>query len=164
MNLFVLDADPAVAAQMQCDKHVVKMILETAQMLSTAHYACDALTDDLQDPDIYKPTHVHHPCTRWVSATSANYRWAYEHFAALAAEYEHRYYLQHKSWWKIGKALKKLPRNIIGARMTPFAQAMPDQYKDNCAVNAYRNFYANDKANFLKYTKRPMPDWLKVLA
>ena len=82
MNIFVLDTDPTIAAQMQCDKHVVKMPLECAQMLSTVHRHYGS--DDFQ---LYKSTHKHHPCTLWAASSRANYAWLFDHFRALNDEY-----------------------------------------------------------------------------
>ena len=160
MNIFVLDQDPIVAAQMQCDKHVVKMPLECAQMLSAAHRALDYDTLPTDSP-IYHLTHQNHPCTRWAMQAADNYRWLYEHFRGLTDEYTYRYYLEHKSWWKLSNILAKPPKNIREASLTPFAQAMPDEYKHDDAVVAYRRFYVADKRNFLKYRKRPVPQWLE---
>ena len=90
MNIFFLDADPKYAAQMQCDKHVVKMVLETAQMLSTAARA--------QGHDVgYKSAYPKHPMTLWVSQNADNFRWAWLHGMSLAKEYTNRYDRIHKS-------------------------------------------------------------------
>ena len=86
MNIFILDEDPVQAARMQCDKHVVKMPLESAQMLSVAHRVLDYDTLPT-DSKIYKIAHEHHPCTRWVMKSFDNYMWLWNHFKALASEY-----------------------------------------------------------------------------
>ena len=163
MNIFVLDEDPQEAARMQCDKHVVKMTLESAQMLSVAHRVCDYDTLP-KDSVIYGVSHQHHPCTQWVMKSVANYMWLFDHFKALADEYTYRYYLEHKSWWTLGDALSDAPKNIADIGLTPFAQAMPQQYKDDDAVVAYRNFYKTEKHDFLKYRKRLAPSWLQLAA
>ena len=113
MNRFVLDEDPVAAAQMHCDKHVVKMILEEAQMLSTAHRVIDhfailthrpdgkrsrtewVLRDNALDGLLYRSTHVNHPCSAWVRASSANYDWARRLLRALSDEYTYRYGREH---------------------------------------------------------------------
>ena len=161
MNIFVLDLDPQQAARMQCDKHVVKMPLESAQMLSAAHRCLDYDITPSDSP-IYGITHEHHPCTQWVMRSSDNYQWLYEHFKALAEEYEYRYYVEHRSWWKLRDILKMTPKNIAKGSLTPFAQAMPAAYKDDDVVVAYRNFYASEKREFLKYKKRNVPSWLQL--
>jgi hypothetical protein len=155
MNIFVLDTCPTIAAQMQCDKHVVKMPLECAQMLSTVHrhYGSD-------DAQLYKSTHKHHPCTLWAATSRANYAWLFDHFRALNDEYFHRYYKNHLSWTKLRDVLAEPPAQMRDDDPTPFAQAMPDEYKHDDAVVAYRAYYINEKANLLTYTKRDQPTWL----
>lgn len=156
MNIFVLDASPCESARMMCDKHVVKMVLETAQLLSTAWN----VIDPNHGMDLYKSTHMNHPCSLWVRETSMNYIWAYSHFAALCTEYTHRYGKTHKTQ---GMAfnLYKLPP-IGGLEQTPFAICMPEKYKvTNDPVQSYRNYYNGDKAAFAKWTNREVPEWFK---
>ena len=155
MNIFVLDTDPTIAAQMQCDKHVVKMPLECAQMLSTVHRHYGS--DDFQ---LYKSTHKHHPCTLWAATSRANYAWLFDHFRALNDEYKYRYGNTHLSWFKLQAVLAEPPAQMRDDDLTPFAQAMPDEYKHDDAVVAYRAYYINEKANLLTYTKRDQPIWL----
>jgi hypothetical protein len=155
MNIFVLDTDPTIAAQMQCDKHVVKMPLECAQMLSTVHRHYGS--DDFQ---LYKSTHKHHPCTLWAASSRANYAWLFDHFRALNDEYFHRYYKSHLSWTKLRDVVANPPAQMRDDDPTPFAQAMPDEFKCDDAVVAYRAYYRNEKAKLLTYTKREQPEWL----
>jgi len=152
MNIFVLHSDPHIAAQMACDKHVVKMILETAQMLCTA-----AHTMGYTAP--YTPTHKKHPCTLWASESSGNWNWLLEHGAALCREYTKRYGKVHKSQRVIEYCSRLKPRCSL-QKQTPFAQAMPPQYKNECAVTAYRAYYHGEKANFATW-KTKTPDWWK---
>jgi hypothetical protein len=161
MNIFALDDDPIYAAMYQCDKHVVKMTLETAQLLSSAHHMI--ATPDFPAPSgIYATTHQHHPSTLWTAKTSGNYAWLYNHFAALAGEYTYRFGKTHKSWVTLKHKLWQPPRDINHAPRTPFAQAMPDEYKHSDPVTAYRTYYVADKADFLKYSRRPAPWWVDV--
>lgn len=139
---------------MHCDKHVVKMPLECAQMLSTVQRA-GGNGDDI----LYRPTHQHHPCTVWAGQSRDNYAWLFEHFAALAAEYTHRYYKSHASWLKLRDVLR-CPPELPDIGLTPFAQAMPDEYKHDDAVVAYRAYYTHEKAPILAYTRREPPEWL----
>jgi hypothetical protein len=158
MNIFVLDKIPHMAARYHCDKHVVKMILETAQILSTVihkSYPDGFLT-------IYRPTHKNHPCTLWAGESYANMSWLYNLGMALCHEFYHRYGGEHKSKfiiWKAGRIMGYCDYNKQG--MTPFAQAMPDKYKQKDAVQAYRNYYKYEKTKLLTYTKREVPEWLK---
>ena len=94
MNIFYLDRDPQIAAQMMCDKHVVKMILESAQMLSTAHRVLDG--DEYADKNgLYKKAHVNHPSSEWVRCSYQQYKWLYDHMVALMEEYTYRYGKHH---------------------------------------------------------------------
>lgn len=156
MNIFILDTDPTRAAHMQCDKHVVKMVLETGQMLSTVQRQ---LGND--DDQLYRSTHQHHPCTRWAAETRGNYYWLWQHFRALADEFKYRYGNTHLTWTKLRTVTDFVPPNMSDSiDMTPFALAMPDEYKTDCAVQSYRNYYRNAKSAILAYTKRQSPDWL----
>ena len=131
MNIFILDSDPAKAAQYHCDKHVPKMILESAQMLSTV----------LGGP--YKPTHRNHPCTLWVAKSRANAAWLWSLARHLNIEYKRRFShtKNHKSWDVIASLEPALHSSLPDEFMTPFVQAMPDKYRCDDAVTAYRAYY-----------------------
>lgn len=159
MNIFALDDNPFAAAQAQCDKHVVKMTLETAQLLSTVHHT-HATKAHPAPTGIYAPTHARHPSTLWTAETSGNYTWLFAHFMALADEYTHRFFKTHKSWGDLCQILCEPPRLITHAPRTAFAQAMPDQFKHSDPVTAYRAYYRTAKADLLSYTRRPAPAWL----
>jgi len=148
MNIFVLDTNPILAAQMQCDKHVVKMCLETAQMLSTI----------AGGP--YKPTHVNHPCTVWARSSVSNFAWLYSHGVALCNEYEHRYNKVHKCLNVIENTLINMTVTLPDEVLSPFAQAMPEELKNEDVVKAYRDYYhQKSKTVDMRWTKRPIPDW-----
>lgn len=154
MNIFVLDKNPVQAAQYHCDKHVVKMVLESAQLLSTVNHKCHTWFFPM-----YKPTHQNHPCTLWLMESKANYKWCWDLFNALCREYTFRYNKIHASsslLWLLSVIPKPLPD--IG--LTPFAQAMPTIFKSDDAVLSYRQYYQEAKAQFLTYRNRPFPDWL----
>ena len=157
MNIFILDSDPILSVQYYVNKHVVKMILETAQLLSTAH----RILDNNDDPVLYKKTHCNHPCAKWVRETAGNYRYAYQLFKELSSEYHYRYDKQHLSWTKLKDILKEPPKNISSnMEITPFALAMPEQYKSSDAVNAYRAYYNGEKRHMFIWKKRPIPYWV----
>lgn len=158
MNIFILDEDPVTCAKYHADKHVVKMILESAQMLCTALNE----TSGLPTLTIYKSTHANHPCTKWVSASRHNALWLYDLMTALGEEYTYRYGKQHKTIEKMrdDAILIKIRVVLPDVPSTPYAQAMPDEYKHNDAVTAYRTYYLNDKRALLKYTKREVPHWV----
>lgn len=154
MQVFILDKNPKTSAKMQCDKHVVKMILESAQILSTVHH--------LQKTDyvdkVYVPTHIKHPCVIWANDSKKNYVWLLKHLKALLKEYEYRYNKQHKTK-NIFKYLKNIPKNLKNKKLY-FVLATPDKYKQKDPVKAYQDYYINEKSHFLKYTKRKKPKWL----
>ena len=154
MNIFVLDQSPDNAARMLCDKHVVKMCCESAQLLSTVCHA-----NGIKAP--YKATHKSHPCTVWAGVSQGNWEWLINHSLAMCAEYTHRYGKTHASQRVIEWCRDNAPEFSDTIR-TPFAQAMPDQYKSDCAVVAYRKYYHGEKAHFAKWTNRAVPRWWEV--
>jgi len=161
MNIFILENHPVDAAQMYCDKHVPKMVLELGQMLSTAH----RLLGDYTWDGMYKEAYVNHPCTKWVRESSANYSWAASHFQELALQYELRFGKKHKTWLDHGIDLWRTPYFLSWKSLeekkglTPFAQAMPDEYKNECAVTAYRTYYKNDKKRFARWERGVNPPY-----
>lgn len=153
MNIFVLDSDPRIAAKQHCDKHVVKMLLETVQLLSTARVTHGATAP-------YKATHKKHPCTIWVSASKTNYTWLVELGLALSDEYKKRFGKSHLSGRRLLEILDP-PPNMPELGLTPFAQAMPEQYKQiGDAVAAYRAYYLGEKVRFAKWARGSgVPFW-----
>ena len=182
MNIFILDKDPVIAAQLQCDKHVVKMIVESAQMLSTAHRMLDGtiqiapsksgkrmvkhyrLFDNLDlDETLYKAVHYKHPCTVWTMESDLNYDWHWVHFKALCDEYTYRYDKVHSSE-RLLQPLRIRPKNIPKGKLTPFKLAMkanPECMLEN-AVLSYRAFYQTKQDRFkMVWTKRSKPGWFQ---
>ena len=141
MNIFYLDEDPKLAAIYQYNKHVVKMILESAQMLCTAHHCI--MGDDADVP--YKIAHKNHPSTIWARQSGENYAWLYHHMMALGEEYSVRYGKKHLSITKCEDKLSILPGGILETGLTEMPQCMPDEYKDKCSVQAYWNYYIGEK-------------------
>lgn len=157
MNIFYLSNNTKLCAQYHCDKHQ-KMILESAQILSTCHHHYDSKIKS----ELYKPTHKNHPSVKWVQSSEENYEWLYSLFEELAIEFNYRRNRFHKSWTDLGKHLRKPPE---GMPKTPFSeppQAMPDKYKHSSTTAAYRAYYIGEKADFAKWTKRPTPAWFVV--
>lgn len=154
MNIFYLHENPVTAARYHCDKHVVKMILEYAQLLSTAHHVLDG--DDAPE-GIYKCTHKNHPSAVWVRQSKENYMWLVDLFLNCIREYNDRYGKWHKTE-SIKQVLSIPPANIPDAEFTQPPQCMPDEYKCDDPVTAYRNYYIGDKASFAvwKYSAPPM--------
>ena len=152
MNIFYLHEDPVKAAKLQYNKHVVKMILESAQMLCTAHH--EIMGDDADVP--YKRAHVNHPSTIWARRSAQNYVWLYDHFVALAQEYKKRYGKDHLSYTKCEPYLRFLPGGLPYTGFTQPPQAMPDEYKDECSLQAYWNYYINDKKHIANINKEKL--------
>lgn len=156
MNIFYVDTDPRIAARSLCDKHVVKMILESAQMLCTAHHVSGGVYVSNMP---YKATHKNHPSNIWVRKSFNHYIWLYDHFNWLCEEYTYRYGKTHKT--------EEYAWLLIRTPLLPMCdffdppQCMPDEYKLPDTVDAYRNYYKHGKSHLLKYTKREMPEWLK---
>ena len=148
MNIFVLDTNPSEAARLHLDKHVVKMPLETAQMLSSI------------SGGPYKVTHKNHPCTVWARQTKGNYHWLVQLGFALCKEYSHRYSKRHKCQDVIEK-LKHAPECVPDGDLMPFAQAMPDECKRDDAVEAYKEYYRKHKQHIATWTKRDVPDFMR---
>ena len=184
MNIFYLDKDPVVAAQMSCDKHVVKMILESAQMLCTVKRVLDGteytdltkngrkikrwrLDNSNLEQTIYKAGWLGHPSTQWVMKSAYNYVWLYNHMMALNQEYKLRWQkkVNHTSIDKLSFILRNPPKNaridVMGTDATP---AMPDHCKiPGDSVGSYRKYYILEKRRFAKWEKpnAVMPDWYK---
>ena len=152
MNIFYLHKDPVEAAKLQYNKHVVKMILESAQMLCTAHH--EIMGDDANVP--YKRAHVNHPSTIWARRSAQNYVWLYDHFVALAQEYKKRYGKDHLSYTKCEPYLRFLPGGLPHTGFTQPPQAMPDEYKNECSLQAYWNYYINDKKRIANLNKEKL--------
>lgn len=154
MNIFRLDSSAKLAAQYHCDKHVVKMVLETAQLLSTAHGGGDGMC---------KPTHVNHPCALWASETAGNYEWLWCLGCELLGEYSRRYGRLHAYGPMLHGPLAKIPSKLFNTSwlQTPAPQCMPDQYKRDDAVAAYRGYYLGEKMGFAHWAHSATPRWIE---
>lgn len=155
MNIFFLSWSPFYAAVLQCDKHVVKMTIETAQLLSSALHilGCDS---------IYRPTHLHHPTTKWVADSPDNFMWAVEHGLTLGEEYIRRYGRLHKSVDVIRQAGDKVRGWSCYA--TPPPKCMPDHIRDaypgddwDSVVRAYRAYYAEKAKKITPFNRKGKP-------
>lgn len=206
MNIFALDDDPFRAAEGHLDKHVVKMIIEYAQLMSTAHRLLDgqetkftlpdgkkqiinllegetaqlrirladgnyALNDtdaiakktekyQVTKPICYNASHVNHPCGIWTRENRENYQWLFDLFEACSIEYTRRYGKVHKTWIELGEFLSNAPKNIPEGKRTPFAVAMPEEFKvKDDPIASYKNYYLGPKTAFAKWTNRQPPTW-----
>lgn len=157
MNIFYLHNDPVECAKQHLDKHVVKMILETAQLLSNAHHMLDG--DQVIKP-IYKLTHKNHPSAIWTRESTQHYAWLWQLLRALCKEYTHRYGKVHKVEREdLLTVLMTPPSNIMDKGYRPPTPAMPDEYKTEDVIQSYKNYYNGAKKSFARWTNRPIPEW-----
>jgi hypothetical protein len=180
MNIFYLAYDPVESARSHLDKHVVKMILEYAQLLSSAHRVIDGKEsvvlsksgrkkkvwqlDDERDSLLYAATHINHPSAIWARSHAAHYAYLYDLFVATCDEYTYRYRKVHLTDTKLRHVLKAAPKNIFTDHETRVwngpTPAMPDECKvpgDHLA--SYRKYYIDKKADMAKWTNREPPEW-----
>jgi hypothetical protein len=154
MNIFFLDFDVKKCAEYHCDKHVVKMILETAQLLCSAHHVTGSTAP-------YKLSHKNHPCSIWVRESLSNYLYLCELGLALGEEYTYRYGKKHKSIEVIEWCLSNRP-NIHDVDFTTPPLAMGDEYKiGNDVIESYRNYYKGAKSGIVSWKNREVPKWYK---
>ena len=160
MNIFVLHPNAEIAARMHCDKHVPKMCVEAAQMMASAlrrHGATDEQMPLTKSGTPYKGGYAHHPCTVWAGEIQSNFTWLSVHARTLCKEYRKRFGKMHACEFPI-MVMSEMAKRIPVGKRTPFAQAMPDEYRDDDAVKAYRAYYHSK--TFAKWEKgTPAPDW-----
>ena len=176
MNIFYLDENPIKCAQYHYDAHVRKMLLESAQLLCTAHRVLDGteiikldkagrrrktyVFNDNRDEIFYKSTHVNHPCAIWVRESDSNYMWLFKLYKALCEEFQYRFDKSHKSM-ELMQLLSNAPKNIsCGAFTTPAIVTDGAGLRHGDPVVAYRDYYQDDKLPLIAYTKRDVPHWL----
>jgi Pyrimidine dimer DNA glycosylase len=155
MNIFVLDTDVVKCAQYHLDKHCVKMILESTQLLNNA-----LITHSMSYAPIYRLTHKNHPASIWTSLSRENFDWLTDLGLALCDEYTYRYGKTHKCQEYIQHFKDSHHRLVIPCHgLMPFVKCMPDHYKVVDPVESYRNYYRGDKAYIARWTKRSTPEW-----
>lgn len=175
MNIFYLDENFETAAKQHVDKHVVKMIIEYAQLMSTAHRMLDGTQyiddssgrrikrwrhpSDNMDAVLYKASHINHPSAIWARETFTNYMWLYSLWEELCKEYTHRYGKVHLTQKKLEDVLNMPPTGIPDGPLTKMPQAMPDDVKHEDSILAYREYYRIYKNGMAKWTKRETPEW-----
>jgi len=181
MNIFYLHENAKKSAEMHVDSHASKMIIEYAQLMSTAHRVLDGkqvkrlskknrllTTYDHPDPELdhtlYKSCHVNHPSGIWVRQSKKNYRWLYEMWTELNTEFMYRYdkNVPHESYRKLKWALFSPPENMPEGVFTEPLQAMPDDVKNESSITAYRDYYIKYKQHLASWKKRGMPDWMEL--
>ena len=164
MNIFVLDEDPRVSAQMMIDKHVVKMPTESLQMMSA-----NMVELDVEAP--YKQVMLNHPCTIWARKSRQNFQWLREHAQALCDEYslryENRIHSVDTTMQDFSHRFDEMERKLPDFGLTTFAIAMADEYRSkkiesetdlDFVIRSYQNYYLNGKWDFATW-KTKKPDW-----
>jgi len=167
MNIFFIDWDPRLAAVAMVDRHITKMMVETAQLLSTAHRVLDGderlLLHDGRVSILYRATHRNHPCSIWTRTSVENYLWLVEHQFALLDEYTHRYGKKHKT----GELMYTLQSPPHGLRDWDFTEppcAMPSEFiVSDDPVQNYRQYYRVGKASLHSWKNRTPPEWMNTV-
>ena len=175
MNIFYLSNNTKLCAMEHVDKHVVKMILEYGQLMSTAHRVLDGepyygktinnrniqrwLLPDYREEIIWKASHVKHPSGIWVRSSSTHYYWLYYLWIDLLEEYKYRYGKIHSAV-RMKDVFSILPNNIPREKwLSDPTPAMPDEYKTTSSIESYRNYYKGDKKAFATWKNRNTPAW-----
>lgn len=160
MNIFYLDENVERCAVYHNDKHVVKMILEYTQLLSTAHRILDVIPNDEGGP-LYRATHVNHPSAKWVRQSRTHYEWLYSLLVELCKEYTYRYVRVHKVEASgLLFILSIPPQNIPDIPFSPPPPAMPEEYKNANALLAYRTYYKFGKSHIAHWKNRQTPHFM----
>ncbi len=163
MNIFISDLSPIVSAQNLDNKRVVKMVLETAQLLSTAIESYTQYPPTL----LYKPTHINHPITKWCQENHDNFLWVYNHFLALCDEYTYRFQKPHKTIVQIKPLLENI---IINNGNSPTNYQNSARHKEKgidfshepditIAYQKYLNARWKTDKLIPKWTRRNPPSW-----
>jgi hypothetical protein len=180
MNIFYLDKNPRACAEMHLDKHVVKMIIEYAQLMSTAHRLLDGVPyvdktangrsikrwrlEGENETIMMKASHINHPSAVWVRQSKQNYIWLHQMWFYLCKEYTYRYGKIHAVEKRMANALYLYPKNIPNSVFSEPTPAMPDIYKvKNDSITSYHQYYAGAKNTFAKWTRRSVPEWYQSL-
>src|ERR1044072_3155274 len=169
MNIFIVDESPIQAARDLCNKHVTKMIIESAQILCTVYRIRWSERWNVPDkpelfPTLYRSTHIHHPAVKWTAGSVHNTDWLWHHVVTLEEEYRHRFNRVHKTALVIPEIHNRKWSIWIAdgdwTRHTPFAQCMPERYRSNDPISSYRAYYIGEKSKFARWSPRTTaPVW-----
>lgn len=164
MNIFVLHKDPCKAARMLCDKHVVKMGLESVQMLVIPFIQQEVeLSSRTQKGSPYKVAHLNHPCSIWTRMSRGNWNWLAVHCVHVFEEYSLRYKKKHYCEAVLNEMMSKAAKlKFPYEPLTPFAKAMPMEYQEKDAVLSYRTYYTKSKSAIASYSFTKAPSWFKI--
>jgi hypothetical protein len=158
MNIFYINEDPIIAARELADDHIRKMQIESAQMCSTAHWVSGSTAP-------YKQAHTNHPSTKWVRQSIHHYRWLTAYGLEICNEFEKRYGKHHKTK-DVLEWLRDNEPNIPDNGFMDPPMCMPDEFKVGNTIEAYKNFYINDKIKIKKLTYNKLnnkPEWINEL-
>lgn len=176
MNIFYLSENAKACAEMHCDRHVVKMIIEYAQLMSTAHRILDGeeyidttangrkikrwrMKDEQLENGLMKASHVNHPSAIWTRWSRQNYFWLNTMWYYLLREYTHRYG-KHHACEKYELLLYLFPKNLPDRTFEDPPPAMPDYCKvAGNSIASYHKYYINEKVRFATWKNRKVPDW-----
>lgn len=178
MNIFYLHNDPVTCAQQHVDRHCVKMVLEYAQLLSTAHRVLDGtqsvgvsktgrkqtryVLSDSRESVLYSATHINHPSAIWVRKSDSNYRWLFSLYQALMDEYTYRYGKVHKCS-ALERTLASPPTNIVSGKFTEPTPAMPEEFiVSGDSIKSYMNYYNGSKQRMFSWKMREVPQWVSA--
>lgn len=157
MNIYILDHDQKASSKMLCDKHVVKTPSDTCQILCNVHHHLTPKRIDIP----YKPFALNHPIVLWVKQSVSNYNWLLKTMYYQQREYTYRFNKEHKTIPTMEWLRDNIPNNMPEIGLTSFPLNMPDKYITSDIITSYRNYYMNEKAPILKYTRRQSPTWMK---
>lgn len=159
MNIFYLDECPIKAAQAMCNRHVLKMVLESGQLLCSAHHYYPN-ADNKYIQNVYLLTHKNHPCSIWVRTSIHHYNWLMEHAKALCAEYTFRYEKEHLTE-QVLRLLDVYQPSIPDVGWSEPPKCMPLIYHRSSTVDSYRAYYRLDKMRNIdcRWKKREKPQW-----
>lgn len=183
MNIFFLDKDPAVCAKMHVDKHVVKMVIEYAQLLSTAHRIIDGdmyigkttlgrnikrwrHPDPVLENILYKASHIGHPSQKWCMENEDNYQWLASLWVELCKEYTYRYGKVHMTQHKLDGILQNSPKNLksgVWRQPPPAMSHYPECIVEGDSIASYHNYYVAAKKSFAIWSKRGTPVWFSEM-
>lgn len=155
MNIFILSLCPLLCAKMHCDKHVIKMITEYGQLLSTCHHLMSSSPLD----GLFKKCFQNHPCSIWLRESVGNYIWLYHLFCNLCKEYTYRYKKIHKTDLRLRILLNNIPDLLPEGNMTIFKLAMPNHIKLKNPILSYRYYYRTHKRHIAVWSFRDTPSW-----
>jgi len=156
MNIFYYNHNQEICAQQHCDKHVVKMIVEYAQIMSTTH----RVVDNSDNPLLYKQTHVNHPSVIWCRYSRENYEWLYGLFIEVCKEYTYRYGKIHATEVRLKSILSTPPKGLESSVFIEPTPAMSNKYiVKNDSIQSYINQFNYEKSHLASWKNRNTPNW-----